>query len=90
MADIKPESMIEPFPDFSEDILKIARMRMPFGKYNGFYLIDLPGEYVNWFARKGFPEGELGRLLSLLYEVHLNNLTYLFDPLKIPQMDESR
>ena len=82
--------MTEAFPDFSEDILKIARTRMPFGKYSGFYLIDLPGEYVNWFARKGFPEGDLGRLLSILYEVHLNQLTALFDPLRIPQMDESR
>ena len=78
------------FPDFSADLLKIARMRMPFGKYTGQYLIDLPVAYVNWFSRKGFPEGDLGRLLSLLFEIHLNNLTALFDPLRVPQMDEDR
>ena len=80
----------EAFPDFSQDLLKIARTRMPFGKYAGDYLIELPEAYVNWFARKGFPEGEIGRLLSLLYEVHINNLTSLFDPLRVPRMDEER
>lgn len=71
------------FPDFSEDLLKIARTRMPFGKFQGDLLIDLPDAYVTWFYRKGFPEGEIGRLLSILYEVHLNNLTSLFDPLRL-------
>lgn len=70
------------FPDFSHDLLKIANMRMPFGKYSGRSLIDLPENYVSWFARKGYPDGELGRLLSLLYEVHVNNLTSLFEPLR--------
>lgn len=78
------------YPDFSEDLLKIARQRMPFGKYAGHYLIDLPENYVSWFARNGFPEGELGRLLSLLNEVHVNHLTSLFDPLRIPKMDEHK
>lgn len=80
----------EAFPDFSQDLLKIARMRMPFGKYTGHYLIELPEAYVSWFARKGFPEGEIGRLLSILSEVHVNNLTSLFDPLRVPRMDEER
>ncbi len=68
--------------DFSDDLLKIARQRMPFGKYAGELLIDLPEAYITWFHRKGYPDGELGRLLSLLYEVHLNNLTELFTPLR--------
>lgn len=71
------------YPDFSEDLLKIARMRMPFGKYQGELLIDLPEAYIMWFARKGFPDGELGRLLSLLSEIHIENLTSLFDPLRL-------
>ena len=70
-------------PDFSDDLLKIARMRMPFGKYAGELLIDLPEVYITWFYRKGFPEGEMGRLLSILYEVHLENLTSLFEPLRV-------
>jgi len=78
------------YPDFSADLLKIARMRMPFGRYTNTYLIDLPIGYVNWFSRQGFPEGELGRLLGLLFEIHLNHLAYLFEPLRVPQMDMDR
>jgi uncharacterized protein (DUF3820 family) len=74
--------MTDQIPDFSEDLLKIARMRMPFGKYAGELLIDLPDAYVTWFYRKGFPEGEIGRLLSILYEVHSNDLKSLFEPLR--------
>jgi uncharacterized protein (DUF3820 family) len=74
--------MNDQVPDFSQDLLKIARQRMPFGKYAGEYLIDLPEAYITWFYRKGFPEGEIGRLLAILYEVHLENLTSLFDPLR--------
>ena len=63
-------------------LLKVARMRMPFGKYKGVLLIDLPEPYVIWFAKKGFPEGELGRMLNILYEVKMNGLEYLFKPLR--------
>jgi len=73
MEDVTPEP---------EVLLKIAKTRMPFGKYKGRRLIDLPEPYVVWFARKGFPEGELGRMLSILYEVKVNGLEYLFKPLK--------
>jgi uncharacterized protein (DUF3820 family) len=55
---------------------------MPFGKYKGRLLIDLPKPYVIWFANKGFPEGELGRMLNILYEVKSNGLEYLFKPLR--------
>lgn len=62
----------------------LARMRMPFGKYKGRLLIDLPEPYVVWFSRNGFPEGRLGELLRELYEIKLNGLEYLFDPLRAP------
>ena len=63
-------------------LVKLAKTRMPFGKYKGRLLIDLPKPYVIWFAKKGFPEGELGRMLGVLYEVKMNGLEYLFKPLK--------
>ena len=63
-------------------LLKITKTRMPFGRYKGRLLIDLPEHYVLWFAKKGFPEGELGRMLNILYEVKVNGLEYLFDPLR--------
>jgi hypothetical protein len=65
------------------DLLKLARMRMPFGRYKDRFLIDLPERYVVWFYNEGLPEGEIGRLLSLLYEVKLNGLEYLITPLKV-------
>jgi uncharacterized protein (DUF3820 family) len=68
-----------------EVLLKIAETRMPFGKYKGRFLIDLPEPYVLWFAKNGFPKGELGRMLSILYEVKVNGLEYLFKPLKGPE-----
>lgn len=64
------------------DLEKIANMKMPFGKYSGTRLIDLPEPYVVWFHRNGFPEGELGRLLSQLYEIKVNGLEHLFEKLK--------
>ncbi|WP_062265599.1 DUF3820 family protein [Endozoicomonas arenosclerae] len=67
-----------------EDLLKLARMPMPFGKYSGRVLIDLPEEYLLWFAKKGFPEGELGRLMQLALEIHIHGLTEVIKPLKQP------
>ncbi|MBN1277964.1 MAG: DUF3820 family protein [Deltaproteobacteria bacterium] len=71
------EAMLSP-----EILLKLAKTRMPFGKYRGRLLIDLPEPYVVWFSKKGFPEGELGRMLSIVYEVKANGLEYLFKPLR--------
>jgi uncharacterized protein len=65
-----------------DDLIKIANMKMPFGKYKGVVLIDLPEPYVVWFKEQGFPEGELGRLLAQVYEIKLNALEHLFAPLK--------
>ena len=63
-------------------LLNLAKTRMPFGRYKGRLLIDLPRPYVIWFAKQGFPEGELGRMLKILYEVKINGLEYLFKPLR--------
>ena len=73
----------ECIPD-PEVLLKLARMRMPFGKYKDRRLIDLPEPYVVWFAQKGFPDGKLGDMLRMVYEIKLNGLEYLFKPLRDP------
>ena len=65
-----------------EYLLKFANAKMPFGKYAGRLLIDLPEPYVVWFRKKGFPKGELGEMLSLLYEIKVNGLEYLFEPFR--------
>ena len=65
-----------------ELFLKLAKMRMPFGKYKGRLLIDLPEPYVVWFSRKGFPEGRIGEMLRIVYEIKTNGLEYLFKPLR--------
>ena len=60
----------------------LVTREMPYGKYKGRILADLPGNYLNWFAREGFPSGELGRLLALMHEIDHNGLTSLLDPLR--------
>ena len=55
-----------------DELLALAAMRMPFGKYQGRLLIDLPEPYVVWFANNGFPEGRLGRMLQAVYEIKVN------------------
>lgn len=63
-------------------LLKLVTMRMPFGKYKGVVLCNLPVSYLEWFKSKGFPEGKLGMLLSTIYEIRINGLEYLLQPLK--------
>lgn len=63
-------------------LLELVRMRMPFGKYKGVVLCNLPVSYLEWFNRKGFPAGKLGMLLQTMLEIKLNGLDYLLDPLK--------
>lgn len=65
-----------------EHLLELARTRMPFGRYAGCLLVDLPEPYVVWFAQKGFPRGKLGEMLQAVYEIKLNGLEYLFEPLR--------
>ncbi len=63
-------------------LIELVRMRMPFGKYKNRILCDLPETYLVWFHRKGFPPGEIGGLLSALYEIKLNGLEYLLKPIR--------
>ncbi|MCP3923621.1 MAG: DUF3820 family protein [Desulfobacterales bacterium] len=65
-----------------EFLLKLVKTRMPFGKYKDFLLIDLPEPYVVWYSQKGFPEDQLGQMLGMIYEIKVNGLEYLFDPLR--------
>jgi len=65
-----------------EYLLQLAGSKMPFGKYKGVLLIDLPEPYVVWFSRKGFPKGKLGEMLQIVYEIKLNGLEYLFKPFR--------
>jgi uncharacterized protein (DUF3820 family) len=65
-----------------EFLLRLARTRMPFGKHEGTLLVDLPEPYVVWFAREGFPDGELGQMLAIVHEIKVNGLEFLFKPLR--------
>jgi len=81
------------YPDYNEDkiytrlsdpgsLLELANVKMPFGKYTGRYLVDLPENYVLWFKQKGFPEGALGRHLAAICEIQANGLEALLRPLR--------
>ena len=65
-----------------ELLLELVSMKMPFGKYKGRVLCDLPVAYLEWFSRKGFPPGRIGVLLSVLLEIKMNGLDYLLKPIK--------
>tara|TARA_R110002049_G_scaffold95745_6_gene235114 strand:+ start:162 stop:434 length:273 start_codon:yes stop_codon:yes gene_type:complete len=65
-----------------EDLELLLTRQMPYGKYKGRVIADLPGNYLNWFAREGFPKGEIGRLLALMQELDHNGLSPLLDPLR--------
>ncbi|AXB34158.1 hypothetical protein HB763_23745 [Vibrio campbellii] len=65
-----------------DNLIKLARMQMPFGKYAGRVLIDLPEEYLLWFDKKGFPEGELGALMQLCLALKIEGLESVVKPLK--------
>jgi uncharacterized protein (DUF3820 family) len=64
------------------ELLELSQATMPFGKYAGRLLVDLPEPYVVWFSQQGFPEGKLGRQLAVVYEIKVNGLEYLFEPFK--------
>lgn len=65
-----------------KQLIELVKARMPFGKYEGRLIIDLPEDYLVWFAGKGFPEGKVGRMMHAVYEFKLNGLESLFDPLR--------
>lgn len=76
-----PDQNRRGIPD-REYFLKLSRAKMPFGKYAGRLLIDLPEPYVVWYYRKGLPDGELGKMLREVYEIKVNGLEYLFKPFR--------
>lgn len=65
-----------------EKLQRLVTQQMPYGKHKGTVLADLPGNYLNWFAREGFPKGELGQLLALMHEIDHNGLSDLLRPLR--------
>ena len=67
-----------------EDLNLLVTRVMPYGKYKGRLIADLPGNYLHWFARQGFPEGDVGRLLALMREIDHNGLAGLLTPLRRP------
>ncbi len=68
-------------PD-SNLLIQLTQTQMPFGKYKGTLLCDLPVSYLEWFEQKGFPDGKLGIQLQTIYEIKLNGLEYLLVPLR--------
>ena len=75
------DSTAAPFTD-PNILVTIVTMKMPFGRYKGNLICDLPVTYLEWFARKGFPPGKMGMLLSTAYEIKMNGLEYLLEPLR--------
>ena len=65
-----------------DDLQRLLSTAMPYGKHKGQIIADLPGQYLNWFAREGFPKGEIGRLLQLMQEIDHNGLSDLLRPLR--------
>ena len=66
----------------SEVLLDLVKLKMPFGRYKGTILANLPVSYLEWFQRKGFPDGKLGMMLATMYEIKSNGLEYLLEPLR--------
>lgn len=66
----------------SAHLQRLVTRVMPYGKYKGRLIADLPGPYLNWFARRGFPPGEIGSLLALMQELDHNGLSFILEPLR--------
>ena len=66
----------------NEILKKLVTEKMPYGKYKGTFICNLPEFYLVWYHRNGFPKGNLGMLLNTMYEIKLNGLEYLLKPLK--------
>ena len=69
-------------PDMQTEMLRLVTTTMPFGKHKGVLIADLPGNYLNWFAREGFPNGSIGKLLALMQEIDHNGLRDILKPLR--------
>lgn len=73
--------MQEVFPD-NKQLLELFDFKMPFGKYKNWVIMDLPEHYLVWFRQKGFPQGKLGELMGLAYEIRLNGLEDMVNKLR--------
>ncbi|MCB9224948.1 MAG: DUF3820 family protein [Crocinitomicaceae bacterium] len=65
-----------------QHLIDLVRTKMPYGKYKGTYVSDLPEFYLVWYRNKGFPAGKLGQLMATAYEIKLNGIDKVLDPLK--------
>ena len=74
----------------ADELERLLTVEMPYGKYKGRVIADLPGQYLNWFAREGFPKGELGRLIALMHEIDHNGLGELLIPLRNARLAKAR
>jgi len=63
-------------------LIHLVRARMPFGQYEGRFITDLPVHYLEWFSREGFPDGQLGQYLSTMYEIKINGIDSILEPIK--------
>jgi uncharacterized protein (DUF3820 family) len=75
----KCDNKMNPDPNL---LIQLTQIQMPFGRYKGTLLCDLPVSFLEWFEQKGFPDGKLGVLLQTIYEIKLNGLEYLLEPLR--------
>ena len=65
-------------------LLDLVKMQMPYGKYKGYLICNIPESYLLWYKDKGFPKGKLGDLMATMFEIRVNGLEYLLTPLKNP------
>ncbi|MCX3264399.1 MULTISPECIES: DUF3820 family protein [Pedobacter] len=63
-------------------LLDLVKMQMPYGKYKGYLICNIPESYLLWYKDKGFPKGKLGDLMATMFEIRVNGLEYLLTPLK--------
>ena len=81
------EEIIE--PNYKR-LIKLAHTKMPFGKYEGYYLSELPEYYVVWYKQKGFPKNDLGSMLAEIYEIKLNGLEQILRKIRKDYPDSSK
>jgi uncharacterized protein len=82
VVNFSPLYMESPQTPDSQILKNIVSTPMPFGKYKGTLICDLPISYLEWFQKSGFPQGKLGMMIATIYEIKLNGLAYLLEPLK--------
>ncbi len=79
--------MIKSTKQQKETLIKLANYRMPFGKYANRLLVDIPERYYVWFSYQGFPEGELGEFMIMMFDIKVNGLEHLLSPLRENKCD---